>query len=167
MSIRSRRRSSSKYRIIPIIISSLIIFVILCALVILIWSIIVFANKTEVSENSAIPAIVWIIALFISSGLMTFLTKGGTVIPALFLSGITVILSALLASDGAVSAGGFILKLLVSILAAGLGFTVVKLLLMFSGRLKRPPKKKQQQIAPQLFNDFNDEDDPGFIEYKG
>ena len=98
---------------------------------------------------------------------MTFLTKGGTVIPALFLSGITVILSALLASDGAVSAGGFILKLLVSILAAGLGFTVVKLLLMFSGRLKRPPKKKQQQIAPQLFNDFNDEDDPGFIEYKG
>ena len=166
MSIRSRRRSSSKYRIIPIIISSLIIFVILCALVILIWSIIVFANKTEVSETSAIPAIVWIIALFISSGL-TFLTKGGTVIPALFLSGITVILSALLASDGAVSAGGFILKLLVSILAAGLGFTVVKLLLMFSGRLKRPPKKKQQQIAPQLFNDFNDEDDPGFIEYKG
>ena len=162
MSIRSRRRSSSKYRIIPIIISSLIIFVILCALVILIWSIIVFANKTEVSETSAIPAIVWIIALFISSG-----TKGGTVIPALFLSGITVILSALLASDGAVSAGGFILKLLVSILAAGLGFTVVKLLLMFSGRLKRPPKKKQQQIAPQLFNDFNDEDDPGFIEYKG
>ena len=69
--------------------------------------------------------------------------------------------------QGAVSAGGFILKLLVSILAAGLGFTVVKLLLMFSGRLKRPPKKKQQQIAPQLFNDFNDEDDPGFIEYKG
>ena len=87
-------------------------------------------------------------------------------LPALFLAGITVILSAILASEGAVTAGGFILKLLISVLAAGLGFTAAKLFLLFSGKLRRPPQKDNRELAPQLFNDFNDDNDPGFIEYK-
>lgn len=164
--MRRRKRSSSKYRIIPIIIGSLIIFAVLCALVILVWSIVVFASKADATEATVFPAIVWIIALFIASALMTLLTKGGTVLPALFLAGITVILSAILASEGAVTAGGFILKLLISVLAAGLGFTAAKLFLLFSGKLRRPPQKDNQELAPQLFNDFNDDNDPGFIEYK-
>ena len=164
--MRRKRSFSAKYRILPIIIFSLIMFAILCAVVILIWSLVLYAGKSTVSETSAIPAIIWLVILFISSVLMTLLTRGGTVIPALLLTVITVILSAIFAEAGSVTAGGFILKLIVSALVAAAGFSVAKLFLICAGRTpQRSRRKRKGTTPPQIFTDTQDHS-RGFVEYK-
>lgn len=164
--MRRKNSFSRQYRIVPIILASLIIFAVLSAVIVLIWSVVVYASKATVSDASALPAIIWLVILFISSALMTLLTRGGTVIPALLLTVITVILSAILAESGTVTAGGFVLKLLISAAVAVVAFTIAKIFVILSGKSPRPRRRRRQPApAPQLFTNIDD-DDPGFIEYK-
>ena len=164
--MRRKKSFSAKYRILPIILTSLIIFAILCAVVILIWSLVLYAGKSTVSDASVIPAILWIVILFISSALMTLLTRGGTVIPSLLLTLLTVILSAIFAESGTVTAGGFILKLVVSALVAAAGFSVAKLFIICSHKSpQRLRRRKKTKATTQIFTDTEDHS-RGFVEYK-
>jgi hypothetical protein len=177
-----RSKFLQRYKIAPIIITSLLVFIIISCAAILIWSTIVFLGKAEVSDSPALPAIAWLLSLFLATGLMTLLTKGGTVFPALFLGLITVVLSCLLGSAEILTVGGFILKLILSLIAAIAGFTLVKLYLLLGGKLTAPQRKMpiERKDVSDILNDIDffsvseDEGDndeqkgeeyPGFREY--
>ncbi len=163
-------RFGHTYRIIPIIIASLLLFAVICCLAVLIWAIIVYLGKNEVGDGQALPAVIWLISLLLSSALMTLATKGGTVFPALFLGVIAVILSCLMAGEGLLTVGGVLLKVLLSLLAAVVGFTLAKLYLMIGGKLRAPRKKMPvgRSRAAEIFDDMDlsqDDEYSGFKEY--
>lgn len=167
-----RRNSLTQtYRLVPIIIASLLIFLVIAGLAILTWSLIVFLGKNQVGEGAVLPAFIWLIGLFLSAGLMTIFTRGGTVFPALFLALITVVLSCFFAGEGVLSFGGVLLKILLSLLATAFGFSIAKLLLMMRGKISAPRRKMpiDKRSSSDIFDDMDlsadDEEYVGFKEY--
>ena len=147
-----RNNFSGRYRLIPVLFGSLLIFAIICAVLILIWSLIVFLSKTPVGAGSAVPVVIWLAALAASTVLMTLFTRGGTVWPAVFLAVVSVIFSCFFATKGVVTFGGLLLKLLISLAIAVVAFIVTKLIARgrpaartSSSRRSRPRRHKAKR----------------------
>lgn len=153
------------YRLIPIVIVSLLVFSAICAFAILIWGSIAFFSKANVATVQTLPKIIWLTALFLASGVMTLLTKGGTVFPALSLAFITVIISCFFVGPSLLTINGFFVKLGYSLLFSILGFVFTKLYLIIFHKSKRGYDKLNFNFPPEIEN-FDDINDHGFSEYK-
>lgn len=156
------------YRVLPIILGSLIIFALLCALAIFVWSCVVYFTKSEVATVQTLPAIIWLTALFLTSGIMTILTRGGTVFPALFLTAVAVTASCLLAEPSLLTVGGVLIKLGCSLLFAVLGFIFAKLYVIFAAPARFSGRRAAtNNDTPQLFDQINrvSEESSSFKEY--
>jgi hypothetical protein len=156
------------YRVLPIILGSLIIFAVLCAVAILVWSCVVYFSKSEVATIQTLPAIIWLTALFLTSGIMTILTRGGTVFPALFLTVVAVTTSCLLAEPSLLTVVGVMVKLGYSLLFAVLGFIFAKLYVIFVAPARSFSRRAAAKSdTPQLFDQINRsaEESSGFKEY--
>lgn len=171
--MRKRKSFGQTYRLIPIIIGSLLIFVFICGLFILIWSIIAFLSRANVAAVQNLPVFIWLSTLFLAAGFMTLLTRGGTVFPAIFLSLITVAVSCFLASKGILSFDGVLTKLGYSLFFSVLGFTVAKLYLVFIRWRKReacqnPENSNAFFTETERFEEINLQlpDQHGFNEYR-
>lgn len=163
-----RRSFWRTYRVLPIILGSLVIFALLCAVAIFIWSCVVYFTKTEVTTVQTLPAIIWLTALFLTSGIMTIFTRGGTVFPALFLALIAVTASCLLADSSLLSVGGVLIKLGCSFLFSVLGFTFAKLYIIFLAPARGARRVTAPANTPQVFDQINRnaEAESGFKEYR-
>lgn len=156
------------YRLFPLILGSLFLFAMISGLSILVWSFIVFINKADVGTMQTLPVLVWLAALFLSVSIMTYLTRGGTVFPALFLTVIAVSLSFYLAGDGLLTVGGALIKIFFSLLASVLGFTLTKIYTILVGSRKKTPKSKDEDNlnSTLIFENMDLSNDHFFIENK-
>lgn len=162
------------YRLIPVLIGSLLIFAIICFAFIILWSIGLFLTKTPDPAGTAFPAVLWLLALALSTAAMTVLTRGGTVFPALFLALLGSVLTCFFAEPGVVTFGGVLLKILLSLLVAVIAFTISKLIIRSTryrrrshgkrSGIRKHKKHKQDEVAPLMIQ-VEDEDLLGFEEH--
>ena len=170
---------SNQYRMIPLFLASLVIFAAFSAIAILLWSVILFLGKTPFEEIGGFPTVMWIIVLALSTALITRITRGGTVFPPLFLAVVSSVVTCFFASDGTVTAGGIVLKILISLLAAIIAFIITKLLIMFllpktpaAPRQRRRHKRKNNSRNEYQYSGDtpliirSDDDFGSFVEHK-
>ena len=144
-----QNRFAKNYRLIPLLIGSLIVYAVIFCLALLIMSVIVYLSKDPIAAGSGVPVVIWLILLALATILMTALTRGGTVFPGIFLALVTTIVSCFYASAGAVTFGGVLLKLLISLLVAVIAFIAGKLI--FRGRRfvfhsRKPARAKKSRL---------------------
>jgi hypothetical protein len=105
-----------------------------CAALILLatlaWGYAVYSSKGYVSGAGLLPLYIFLAAIFLSSCLVTALSRGGAIFPALLFSLLANLLSLLLAELSGPKLSGILIKLLLSLLSAAAGFTLTKLLIM-------------------------------------
>lgn len=138
-----------KYRIVPLVLAGLVFLALLVGVCLLLWSLIAYYSHSETIETSAVPIIIYLGAVFLSSGVMTLLIKGGTVFPAAALSLIAAIATLFIAEPGSVGFGPALLKVLLTLVAGVLGFTLAKLWVQRdSSRRSSKAAAKQRPILP-------------------
>jgi len=172
------KRSAQNYRLFPLFIASLLLFAAISALLIFGWAAVSYLLKAPAEGTGSISDIFWLLALVLSVLIMTRLTRGGTVLPALLLSFVTVIVSSFFATPELVSAGSIVSKLLISLAAAIIAFILGKLYVLKCCRYpakrskakaprRRPKQQKQQVNSDQaVLIQVDDEDLLGFSEPK-
>lgn len=132
------RRSPSPYRLLPMLVLGLIVFLAAVFLIILLWSLITFIAKKTVPETQLLPAVFYFIATFISSFAIAYLTKGRYVLPLVLNALIVSVVSLLFAGVKEFSLFGFI------------GRTVLVLAVAFLAKFifQRPHLPKPQKRPP-------------------
>ena len=137
------RRSPSPYRLLPMLILGLIVFLAAIFLIILLWSLITFIAKNPVPETQFLPAVFYFIATFISSFAIAYVTKGRYALPLVLNALIVSVVSLLFAGIKEFSLFGFI------------GRTVLVLVVAFLAKFifQRPhfpkPKKRPPPRVPR------------------
>lgn len=130
-----------RYKLAPLLLAGLLALVLLILLGLLLWSAIVFYTQQDIAVGGMLPGIIYLAAIFLAAALMTALIRGGTVFPAAVLSLTAAIATYLLADSSLITAGGALLKALLSLLAGVLGFTLTKLYFV----LRRPPRPRRER----------------------
>ena len=97
LNIKKHTRSAfRRYRILPLILTGLLLFGLICGIGLLIWTLICYwCNITP--QLNITPKLIWLGAIFLSCGMITFLIRGGTVFPSAIVSLISAIISLFLA----------------------------------------------------------------------
>ena len=134
------KNSFQKYRIAPLVGAGAVILVVLVLLALLIWALAAFAGQRDPAQSGATAAIIYLGAVFVSCLLMTLLIRGGTVIPSAILGILAAVVSLMLAPGNA-PFGRIVLKIVLTLAMAVIGFAVGKLL---SG--PRPGKKQPEPV---------------------
>ena len=139
-----KKKSLKNYRLIPLLIGSMLIFALVFCVILLIWSVIVYLTREPITSASLMPDVMWLLVLAISTLLMTAFTRGGTVFPGAFMALVSTVVSCFYASPGTVTFGGILIKLLLSLITAIIFFIIGKLLFRRpSGAKARPPKRQK------------------------
>lgn len=137
--IRVRRRSP--YRYVALLIAGVLCYALLISLAALAWGSLVYMRQGDVAADTAMPLAIFLGAIFLSSCLVTALSRGGTIFPALMLAMAANIISFLLAQAPQPQAKGVLMKLGLTLIVAVAGFVISKLLYM-RGRAKQNSREK-------------------------
>ena len=152
-----RKKSGSKsifqrYRILPLALCGLVVAAILTLAALLLWTLISYYSKVAPAETTVLPYLVYLGTIFIAALFITWLIRGGTVFPALAVGLVAAVLTLLLAPEGTVHVFPAILKCLVSMLAAALGFAIMKLF----GRKKPQQTRSRRSESPRERNRYRE-----------
>jgi hypothetical protein len=102
----------------------------LTVLATLAWGSLIYSQKGYIDSAGLLPLYIFLAAIFLSSCLVTALSRGGAIFPALLFALLANIVSWQLAEVSAPKLSGMLIKLLLSLLSAVIGFTLIKLLIV-------------------------------------
>ncbi|MDO4732492.1 MAG: hypothetical protein Q4B50_03140 [Bacillota bacterium] len=139
-------RIFKKYRIIPLVLTGCLLLSLLTLVSLLLWTLISFYGNFDPAEAGGWAAGLYLLLLFLSCSAMTWLIRGGTVFPSLALALLAAVASIFL-SEAKPSFGPILLKLLFSLVAAVLGFTLTKLLCAGRKQGRRQAQKEKTQLS--------------------
>ena len=125
-----RRRNRKHLRVVPLVSLGLIICALIIAVGCLIWSIIAFFSQTDVTLSIGEPLIIFFIAVLLSSAFITLLIRGRNVFPSVAMATIAFVANLIITANVGteINIASALLKLLIILLAATIGFTIGKLL---------------------------------------
>ncbi len=125
-----RRRTLKKIRILPLVTLGLINCALIIAFGCLIWSIIAYFGKVDVTRSIGGPLIIFFIAVLISSAFITLIIRGGNIFPAFTLAIIAFIANLVIINNFGIDIciSTALLKLFIILLAAIIGFSIGKIL---------------------------------------
>lgn len=126
--IAKRNRSIfQQYRLLPLLGVGVLFFVLFVLLGLLLWSFIFFQTQKEPAAAQLVPGLLYLGGVFLSTALMTWLIRGGTVFPAAILSLLAAGATLFLADGALLGVGNVLLKLVLTLVVGVLGFTLTKL----------------------------------------
>ena len=126
---RPRKRGWLHY--LPPLLAGLICCAALILLATLAWGYSVYISKGYISDAGLLlPLYIFLGAIFLSSCLITALTRGGAIFPVLLFSLLANMISWLMAELPAPRLSGLLIKLLLSLFSAVTGFSLSKLLII-------------------------------------
>jgi|GEM_PF-3338231 len=125
-----RARRSSPARQVVLLITGIAFYVLLIALAALIWGYFVYMRKGDISDTATIPVFIFFSAIFLSSCLVTALSRGGAIFPVLAMAIFANIISLVFAETPGAQISDVFVKLGLTISVAIVGFILSKLLYM-------------------------------------
>ncbi|MBQ6807788.1 MAG: hypothetical protein IJP07_01300 [Firmicutes bacterium] len=129
-------RIFKKYLIFPLILTGCLILAILTLASLLIWTMLAYYGQLDPASAGGWASGLYLLLIFLSCWLMTWLIRGGTVFPAVVLSLLAAVATFFL-SQAELSFAPALLKALFSLFAGVLGFTLSKLLVTLRRKAKK------------------------------
>lgn len=118
------RRRKPKYRLIPLIILGIIIYVALVLVLGLILGSVAYFAKFNLENAIIVPFIIFQISLFISGLFVSILTRGKTIIPTFFMTVILLAFSFYMSEN--ITTKGILLKTAISLAVLLITFMIAK-----------------------------------------
>lgn len=160
-------RIFKKYRIFPLICTGCLILALLTLVSLFIWTLAAYFSGSEPQTATTWAACLYLLLIFISCGIMTWLIRGGTVLPTLVVCLLAAIVSCLL-SPGEITLVPALGKTALTLAVGIAGFTLVKLLCNLSKKKQPPTPSAAKNIAANnhedTFSDFLGQADSGLSE---
>ncbi|MCL1874232.1 MAG: hypothetical protein FWF85_08995 [Clostridiales bacterium] len=111
-------KQTKKYRSLPLFFLGLVIFAGSIIIFGLLWGLISFRSQAPVEQATAVPLLIFLLAIFLASLIVSLINKGQNLAPSVSLALFVWIFSWVISEGGHFSFGGFLLKLICALLAA-------------------------------------------------
>lgn len=127
-------RRRSPYRNVALALTGLVLYALFILIGSLIWGASVYMGEADAVNYTGWPLAIYLLAVFLASFLITLLSRGGTIYPSFALALAAAALAILLSGEATIVFSGVLLKLLLSIVAATVGFSVGKIIALWRWR---------------------------------
>lgn len=127
-------KQTKSYRSLPLFLLGLIIFAGFIIAFGLIWGLVSYSSQAPVEQAVAVPLLLFLLAIFLASLIVSLIVRGQNFTPSVLLALFAWVFSWVVAKGGHFSFGGFLLKLICALLAAGLPCFIVRFFRKRSGQ---------------------------------
>jgi len=142
-----RRKRLKKYRLIPLCITGIIVFLIVMFLGSIIWGSISYLRQIPVLSSVGIPLAIYLLALFCSSFFVSLFVKAKTPVFALFLAILLCLACWAVSGFEQAVLPGLLLKACFSLVTAGIGFFLARTLVKNNQRKSRQTHANNNQLS--------------------
>ncbi|MEG1501628.1 MAG: hypothetical protein RR396_06680 [Clostridiales bacterium] len=120
------RRSKQRYRLLPVLLAGILFFGLTILLCGTLWGLIAYLFRTSVAGNDIIPLLIYFLAIFLSSFLVSLLINAKHKLPIVLLSITILLISCFFSGLGSISIKGLLIKTAITFITAFLPFLIVK-----------------------------------------
>jgi|GEM_PF-5135774 len=145
----NRRKRLKRYRLIPICIAGIVIFLIVMFLGGMIWGSVSYVKQISVLKSVGIPLAIYLLAIFCSSFFVSLFVKAKTPFFALFLAILLCLACWAVSGFEQAVLPGLLLKVCFSLIAAGLGFFLAKNLIKNNQHKSRQRRSNNNHLSKE------------------